>query len=115
MLITERPPSDTEGSREKLVDVVREDRLRYDEPSGTYRLRRHADERVGTVVALAVAALLERVPTELPPLSETIDVDALSRIFVSGTDEPSTRISFEYADCFVTVRADDVVTIRPQR
>lgn len=111
MLLTDGNPPESEANRDDLAATVRDERLRYDEATGSYRLRRRSDERIGTVVALGVAALLGRLPTDIPPLAETVDVDALGRVF-DYTDDVSARISFEYADCTVTVRADDVVTIR---
>jgi hypothetical protein len=71
-------------------------------------------------VTPAVLEALEEVTgtdrLELPPLYETIDTDALDRLFasLSGADdvEPAT-FQFTYAGHRVTVTADGDVTVSP--
>lgn len=63
-----------------------------------------------------VAELRDLDPLEMPSLSDTLDLDALDRLFEpdSGTDPDwQGRLVFDYADCLVTVHADGSVTVLP--
>ena len=82
-------------------------------------------ERPSTAVVATVGAVSGHDPSDtsaprsdgsgdgLPPRSEAIDPDALNA-FVPSTvrrDGRAGRVTFEYANCDVTVSADDRVTV----
>lgn len=64
------------------------------------------EERVSEGVLRAVAAVSNRPLLELPPLHESVDADALDRLFdpapVNG------RLQFEYAGYGVTVEPERI-------
>ncbi|WP_256300943.1 HalOD1 output domain-containing protein [Haloarchaeobius salinus] len=66
----------------------------------------------------AIVAVTGTPATELDPLHETIDPDALDRILGAGSGSPARRsniaVSFSHESCDVTVRADGQVTVRLQ-
>lgn len=69
-------------------------------------------EAVIEVVAVAV----DREPTTLDSLSESIDTDALNEVFRStdsGTVPEGTTVSFVFADRHVSVHASGDVFVRP--
>jgi hypothetical protein len=76
----------------------------------------HADDPetgLATDVVLAVAEISESDPTELPPLSDVIDADALDRLF--GPDhsgDGSDRVSFNYHGYRVTVCRDGEIMLQ---
>lgn len=63
-------------------------------------------------VVLATAEQTGRSPLELPPLYETIDPDALD---AAVQRSESCRVTFEYADCEVTVGGFDRVSVDRKR
>lgn len=60
-------------------------------------------------VVLAVAERADASPTELPPLYEFLDPDALERL-VGG--HASCRVTFRYAGYELTVTGPEQVTVR---
>lgn len=76
----------------------------------------HADDPeagLATDVVLAVAELSESDPTELPPLSDVIDADALDRLFGPGhSGDGSDRVSFNYHGYRVTVCRDGEIMLQ---
>ncbi len=64
------------------------------------------EEQVSDVVLQAVADISNRSVLGLPPLQESIDVDALEELFDSSGTVQSLR--FEYAGCEVTVEPNRV-------
>lgn len=69
----------------------------------------HADSLTETIV-LALSDVTGRDPLELPPLYDAVDVDALEQLFDRGGD---VEVQFVVADCEVTVRGRDDVTVTP--
>lgn len=72
-------------------------------------------QRVSTAVVEAIAAEADRDPTELPPLFDTIDPDALDAIFSTqpdGTPRRDGEVVFPYAGYRVCVSADRTVEVR---
>lgn len=72
--------------------------------------------RVSTDVVTAVAEARDVEPTELPPLYDVIDPDALDGIFRSqfgGQSLGEGRITFTLAGCEVVVESDGGVTATP--
>ncbi len=66
-----------------------------------------ADESPSVAVAEAVADHLDDDPTDLPPLFEVIDGDALDRVLQA----PGAEVSFEYRDLRIRVVGDARVEI----
>lgn len=56
----------------------------------------------------AVAETTERDPTELPPLYDTLDPDALDALLRTGFDG---TVSFTFAGCSVTVGDDGEIRV----
>lgn len=102
MTVDERT-TDPSGGTKSAEDVVRLDWTRFDEASS------------GVVEAAARATGLR--PTELPPLHDAVETDALNLLLASdGRDVPSPlEVSFRYAGRLVTVSAAGEVVVRPER
>lgn len=65
-------------------------------------------------VVTAVAEQADVPPTELPPLFDAIDPDALDDLFSHSTDHPlavPSRVSFRYAGSTVTVFSDGDIKV----
>lgn len=61
------------------------------------------------VVVSAVSDETGRSPFEMTPLGETIDTDALDALFRSASgNETDLLVTFQYADCLVTITSDEV-------
>lgn len=73
------------------------------------------DGSLSTTVVLAVSRARGVEPTELPPLAEVIDPDALDALFEPDGREAlvDARIRFEFADRTVCVRRDGEVVVKP--
>ncbi|WP_277540659.1 HalOD1 output domain-containing protein [Haloarcula laminariae] len=66
-------------------------------------------------VLTAVAEATGTAPTDLAPLSETVEPDALEQLFTpTGTETSQSAagsVAFRYEGCIVTVYADGRVTV----
>jgi len=74
------------------------------------------DERPSIAVVSAVADVTGTDPSELDPLYETIDPDALNSLFRgSQGDGPNSRgqVSFSVAGCDVVVHGSHKVVVSP--
>lgn len=60
-------------------------------------------ESVTTQLATAVADATDRNVTELPPLGEWVDCDALEQLFDGHDDATELSVSFEFEHCQVFV------------
>lgn len=69
------------------------------------------DEPVLTVVN-AVATVTETDPTEMEPLSSTVDADALAALFNAGKNQ-NGHVQFEYENCRVRLEANGRVSVMP--
>ena len=72
-----------------------------------------ADVTPATAVVEIVADATETDPTELDPLHDAVDTDALNRV-VEPTEPNATgslRVSFSYHDFFVVVRQSGHITL----
>lgn len=58
-----------------------------------------------------VAAETDRSPLELPPLNETVDVDALDRLLEGGADRPWPTVVFRYVDRRIRATVDGEISI----
>ena len=74
--------------------------------------RRHDSIRLAVVDAVAEST--DTAPTELPPLADAIDPDAMEMLFESAA-EPATdgELTFRYAGCEVVVRSGGFVSVTP--
>lgn len=100
MTVDERTP-DPSGGTKRTEDVVRLDWTEFDEPSA------------GIVEAVGRATGLR--PTELPPLHDAVETDALNVLLATearGVDSP-LRVSFRYAGHLVTLSATGETVVRP--
>lgn len=73
------------------------------------------DGSLASTIAIAVAETKGVPPESLPPLYDTVDPDALERLFApcnDGTPRARGRTAFPMAGCEVTVRGDGTVSVR---
>jgi len=63
-------------------------------------------ESVPLAIVRAIAALENTQPTELPPLNEAVDPDALSAMFEG--EETTASMEVSYAEHRVVVTADEI-------
>lgn len=76
--------------------------------------RQSDDGAVSQRVVAAVAEAHSTDPTELPPLYDAVDPDALDALFDRGNygeRENPGRVVFMFADCEVVVHSDGEVTV----
>lgn len=96
-------------------DSSETDRSETDSETPPTRFDRDRSDRATTALVEAVATVTGRKPTDLPPLYESVDTDALEAL-LSSTATRSGRpvsVSFEYAGVEVVVHADQDIEIRP--
>lgn len=97
-------------------DVRREQISTEDGPGFRTTYNRSSGRPLSIVVVDAVEAALDRA-TELEPLYDIVDPDALDQLFQhksDGTPRPGGELTFAYSGCEVTVRADgDVIVVPP--
>ncbi|NHN48424.1 hypothetical protein G9464_12585 [Halostella sp. JP-L12] len=82
----------------------------------THTERTAENDPVSQTVVLAVADATGDDPLELPPLFDTVDPDALDKLFadrIDGTERLGGRFEFAYAGCEVSVHADGTVDVVP--
>ena len=73
---------------------------------------RSIETAVSTKVIQRVAAVMDRTATELPPLYETIDPEALDAVIDSArTDESSLEFQFTYSGCQVRITGSGAVHV----
>lgn len=63
-------------------------------------------EPLSQTVVMAVADAKKRAPTDLPPLHDVLDPDALDTLFadtIDGRTRPGGHLTFEYCDCDVAI------------
>lgn len=70
------------------------------------------DDRALLLVSEAVSDALEVPIEELPPLSESINLDGLDAV-VSQSDDAEVAVIFTYAGLRVFVHSGEVVNVRP--
>lgn len=94
-----------------------ETEITFDPETSTYRLHSdwQRDESVTTAVVGSVAAVTNTPPTELDPLFETFDPDALNQLYSStgGPSRDDSRVSFKFNGCTVIVDATVEIVIAP--
>ncbi|MFB6140740.1 MAG: HalOD1 output domain-containing protein [Halosimplex sp.] len=67
---------------------------------------------IATRVVSSVAADRGVEPSDLPPLADVMDPDALNDLFGDRSTETDRVLRFTYAERTVTVRPDEVVVER---
>lgn len=77
----------------------------------TSKFIRECDQPPSICVVEAVAEVIETDPTDLRPLYEVIDPDALDKIFESPHQFQGGRIMFRFEGCNVTVDADRGIAV----
>lgn len=92
--------------------------ITFDAETDTYRLHydRRSDESVTTAVTRAIAAVTNTPPTDLDPLFETIDPDALNQLYApthGGSSRDDGWVSFHLNNCVVIVDATGEIEITP--
>lgn len=87
--------------------------IQFDENRNRYTAEVSIEETnsVADAIAMTVATVRDRDPTELPPLGRTVDPDALNDIFQVSNDETGVNVSFEYAGFDVTVTHEGKLTL----
>lgn len=91
----------------------------YDPDANLYRIYYddQVSEPVSTVIVKVVAALTDTPPTELEPLYEAINPDALNQLtaFDTPTDhhQVDSHVTFTFNGCQVTVFWTGTIEIRP--
>jgi len=90
-------------------------RVVYDSESGTYHGEYHADDGHSLTFAVveAMSAVLDVGMTDIEPLTETLNPDALERLFgtQSGESDEELLVYFTHEGCEVTVRRDGHFTV----
>lgn len=75
-----------------------------------------SDTVPSTAVAETVAAAVDEEPTEIPPLYESIETDALDSIIQRDGHHENGRhrsIAFSYAELWITVEGSGMVSVNP--
>lgn len=93
--------------------------IRYEEAADTYRISYDwwRDQSLTTAVVLAVGAITNTPPTEMEPIHNVVDADALDDLY-APIDETRLRrdgssTSFRFHDCGVTVFWNGEIEIQP--
>lgn len=68
-------------------------------------------------IILAITEASDVDPTELPPLQQSIDLDAINQLFAgtSGTESGDAVLSFTFENWVVFVRADGTIRVCDRR
>lgn len=72
------------------------------------------ERSVSVAIVEAVSSTEHCSPRSLPPLNETIDPDALDKLFESWSESTARRsghVLFEYSTCLVSVADQESITI----
>ena len=82
----------------------------------TYTAQIDQSERMVSAIVFGVAACTDREVTDLPPLYDVVDPEALEQVFTSplGSRRRSNdeRIVFTYAGCEIVIDGGDELTAR---
>lgn len=94
-----------------------EDEIAYDPDTDCYVVDVALDgpDAAADAVITAVAVIRDRDPTDLPPLADVVDTDALGDVFRTSQDGAGNlEVSFDYAGFRVTVSGDGEVRLADQ-
>jgi len=89
--------------------------VKYDAESGTYRtFYDPTDENVSIRVLQAVGSIRDVDPTDLEPLDEFVDPDALDSVFtpMQAREGVHGSLSFNYEGLLVLVHSDGEIELR---
>lgn len=91
--------------------------ITYDEETETYYLEFERDRMrsLGTTIVLAIAAISESDPAELPVLNDAINPEAIDAFFAASpeVDRVETdRLGFSYCGYRITAYGDGLIAIR---
>lgn len=101
------------------METITEETVTFNSETNTYRIRHdwQEDEPVSTALVMGVAAVTNTPPTEIEPLYDIVDPDALDRLFEPVADSSPRRgdgrVTFPMNGCLVTVYGNGEVEISP--
>lgn len=86
--------------------------MNSDKPTGPALQRSEwtGDESVCLAVLRTVAAVSNKTPTDLPPLYEAVDPDALEELMRSDSGQ-TIEATFPYFGYVITVRSDGEISV----
>lgn len=90
--------------------------VQYSSRTNSYRAEFDKEHGPSVTVVGLVCSALDRAITDLPPLNDAVDPDALDTLFQNeDPDRKETRrlLEFSYADCTVRVESDGYVVVVP--
>lgn len=99
-------------------DLLRDDGVGYDPIDGSYHLR-HEESNPDSLcytVFRAVGAITGRAPQTLDPLADTIDPDALEKLFDRSDTRGNTVdacLTIQYHGCRVSIYSDGHIVVEP--
>lgn len=67
-----------------------------------------ASESVTVAIIRAVAEATGRDPTDLEPIADVLDPDALEAIYATASADNPIELTFQYEGCTVTVDQDAI-------
>lgn len=75
----------------------------------------HSNDAVAMAVVDTVSSVTDQEPTEMRPLAEIIDSEALDMLFTSwdGAGNAENFVQFEYEGCLVKIDGTGEVTATP--
>lgn len=83
----------------------------FDEQEGLYRVKYDSVQATPSLAVITVVSnITGRDPSELDPLYESIDADALDALFTADMSSVS-QLTFQYSGYEITVGTDDVVEV----
>lgn len=90
-----------------------DEKIQFDENHDRYTAEVSVEETdsVADAVAMSVATVRDCDPTDLPPLGETVDPDALNDIFQASNRGTGVNVTFEYAGFDVTINHEGELTL----
>lgn len=86
-----------------------------DHTTDQFRIRhdRESDGPIAIAVAQGVAAVTGEEPTDIQPVYEVVDPDALDEIVAAIREERHGEVQFVLDDCEVTIKASGVIELQP--
>lgn len=95
-----------------------EDSVSYDPETDTYRATYDNSNTTPTAAVIKMmATILERDPTEMSPLADVVDPEALDQFLMTranGAHEGERRVEFSFQDHEVTVLRCGIIKVRPE-
>lgn len=107
----------TSSSVPKSIEIVDSmEAVEFDVDADRFRATFDSDrDSICLAVIAVVAVATDREPTDVPPLNDCIDTDALDAVFSAAPSagQRAGRISFEYEGFDLTVGSDGTVEAAP--